>query len=507
MIINAFNGGINNRLDPSLLRSNEAVELINVDTTSNALVSHKDYLFDGSEARGYFYLFQDRWVNSYLERSYVEYNNKLYFTEALGKPQKFDGTTTKNLGIERPINAPLIAIAGGGSPVIPVGTWQYVYTYYNSIDDVESAPSEVSAELVLASISRINITNLLPSPDPQVDKIRVYRIGPDITEFLMVVELPATSTTYTDNIATTDLTRVLDSQNNAPALLGAKYLIEAYGIFFYAIDSKVYFSLQGKPDYWPSEQYILFNRPVTGLLLSSEGVLVFGANRVDIIYGTKVQEFLKREVTSNIGCVSHYSGKTVKGRPIWLSNEGFCTVSNGVVTNVSRASLGKQTFSIVNTAIYDDTYWVCLTDGSLLCIDYRFGDFGDFAFKKYTLTKPLVNIYADGTLFGVVDGDKLVKLFEGGYLSFHYTSPVFIEESYAETKLYNNIYVKFNGTFTFQVLIDGAFVASYALTGDSYKELNVPEEKQRGNSIQFDITGTGTIHEIEYKVQGRQNGR
>jgi hypothetical protein len=154
--------------------------------------------------------------------------------------------------------------------------------------------------------------------------------------------------------------------------------------------------------------------------------------------------------------------------------------------------------------VYDDTYWACLTDGSLLAIDMRYRG---LSFYNYVFPNFVHNIYADGSLYCVVNTDRLYEAFKGSNLAFEYISPIFVEDAYSEVKLYNNIYIKYNGTFELQILIDGVLVVTHTLTGNTYKELTIPEDYQRGNSIQFKITGVGTVNELEYKAQGRQNGR
>ena len=57
------------------------------------------------------------------------------------------------------------------------------------------------------------------------------------------------------------------------------------------------------------------------------------------------------------------------------------------------------------------------------------------------------------------------------------------------------------------MLIDGVVVLVTELLGNKVFDIKVPQEKQRGSSIQFDIFGHGVIKEIEWKVQGRENGR
>ena len=71
----------------------------------------------------------------------------------------------------------------------------------------------------------------------------------------------------------------------------------------------------------------------------------------------------------------------------------------------------------------------------------------------------------------------------------------------------SNIYIRSNGTFIVKVYIDSILISTFNITGNQVHELTPPQEKQRGSDLQFAITGTGVIYEIEYKVVGRQNGR
>lgn len=752
MKISNFSGGINRRKDASLLRPEESVTLINADISAEILKSAKGLQDRNTEVRGYFYRFGSTWVSSYLERSYVEYANKLYYTELNNRPQKFNGAVSKNLGIAAPATAPVTAesaatvtmlgvldtssfsteaqsiqfspdgfymyaldatndavdmyelavawdvttaayfsktfsvsaqepvpkglffrpngasmfIIGNNryvyrynlstawdvttavydtsynatshatTPVSVVfsadgtrmsildssngkltvlllttpwllssittntsklltdepaptgfyfnqagdrlyivgttndkvfeytlttawdmttavyygiladivvqtgnatdilfspdmtnmyivgetsaseinrysvnrlsdsdGVFQHVYTFYNSIDGIESPPSPASDELIVKAIRAVTVSNIEVPVDTQVDKIRVYRVGTNSTDFALALEIDLV-TSVLDNVPTLELTRILESENYQPAKLGAKYLVEAQGTFMYAIDNKVYFSLPGQPDYWPEAYSITFNKEVTGILPFSEGILVFSETRTDLLYGTSAADYTKKDLSKDLGCISHYSCKFIKGMPVWQSKEGFCTISGGNIDVFSKESLGTTTYDVVNSAVFDETYWACLTDGSLLAIDMRYRR---LAFCNYEFPKFVHNIYADGSLYCVVDTDRLYEAFKGADLAFEYVSPVFIEDAYSEVKLYNNVYIRYNGTFELQILIDGILVVTHNLTGNTYKELTVPEDYQRGNSIQFIINGVGKVYEIEYKAQGRQNGR
>jgi hypothetical protein len=237
--------------------------------------------------------------------------------------------------------------------------------------------------------------------------------------------------------------------------------------------------------------------------------MVFTLTRNYILIGSDVTTFKVLPPNSEQGCNSHKSGKIVNGRPVWTSNDGICTYENGTPRVISKDKLGRQTFNVVNTAVYDEHYYMCLDDGSLFAMDLRFGglSFKNFDFVNVDITN--IGVF-NNILYGAVnDGltNKVATLFDGTDLELTYVSPELTEEDASVTKMYNNVYVRANGLFIFKTLIDGVEVANETLDGNFIFDVKVPQEQQRGSSIQFDIKGTGVIKEIEYKVVGRQNGR
>lgn len=507
MQISRFDGGLSTRIDPSLIGDNEAVQYTNVDNTKLTLTSIKGITELTQEVNGYFYNFKDTWLSSANERSYVEYKDSLYYTEVNEKPKKFNGFQIANLGIAAP-TAKLTATQADPVATEKISaspsTLQYVYTYYNSEDGTESAPSPISDELSLAADKVVDLTGFLASDDPQVDKFRIYRIGDGITTMTMVKEIDPTVATVRDDTLTLDLEgTILDTYNNLPPPEGLQHLIEAYGILFGILDDKVYFTAIGEPNYWPAANFLDFSSGLAGLLAIQDGILVFSANKTDIIVGTTSDTFAKRPLSTEQGTVSHLSGKIVKSTPVWVSKNGICAYNAGSIQVLSLDKLDQITFNVVNTAVYNEQYFICLSDGSFVIMDVRFG----LVFKKIILDKAIANVLAyNNTLYGRVL-NKLVTLYTGDLVEFKYTSPNFIDAAHSVTKLYNNIYIRANGEFIVKVYIDGSEVLHKVLKGNKVHDIAPPQEQQRGSSLQFYIKGVGTIYEIDYKIVGRQNGR
>lgn len=533
MQLNQFNGGLSTRLDPSLIAANEAVYYTNIDNTDATLKSAKHYLSSDEEARDYFYRFKGKWLSSYVARDYLEYDNVLYFTEQDNKAKKtVDAVTIHNLGIEAPPDKALLdtdnvtpIVDTNGKPVVtifpqavdptvdedPISatniTLTYTYTYWNDADGTESAPATPSGELALTAGKVVALSNITVSNDPQVTHIRIYRIQAGVgTTMQLVKQIPNNLTATRDAVSTTDLTTVLDTYDNQTPPLGLQYLVEAYGVLFGAVGNKLHFSKIGKPNYWPASQSFLIKSTITGLLPIQNGIFVYTLSETFMLVGSTIEDFELIPVSNEYGCNSHKSCKLVKNTPVWSCLDGIASWSNGYIQIMSKDKLGKFTMQIKDTAVWDETYFVLDTDGNLLAMDLRF----NLAFKRYDFIEKLADVGAfDGVLYGIAK-ERVVTLFSGEDMEFSWRSALLTEGSITIHKMYNNVYMYFQGEFTVKVYIDGDLVQEKKLLSHEkpkFEDLKVPQERQRGYSMQFDVRGVGKIWEIEYKAVGRENGR
>lgn len=531
MQINQFNGGLSTRLDASLIAPNEAVRYTNIDNTDATLRSARDFRSTTSEARDYFYKFKNKWLSSYVARDYLEYDNVLYFTELDGLAQKTrDGVLFRNLGIVAPASKPMFEedgvtpiVGADGKQIVgpravaddpegdedPISATNlnvtYCYTYYNDSDDTESAPSPLGNELALTAGKVVVLDNIVPSTDPQVTHIRIYRLQAGVgTVFQLAMQVTNNLSTVRDAVSSTDLTTVLESQDNDPPPIGLKYLVEAYGVLFGVVGNQLYFSKMGKPNYWPASQSFLFKADITGLLPVQNGIFVFILSQAFMLVGSTIADFEIVPVSTEYGCNSHKSCKLVKNTPVWSCLDGIASWSNGYIQIISKDKLGRFVLTIKDTAVFDETYFALDVEGNLLAMDLRFNL---LAFKRYDFVEKVVDIGVfDGVFYGIAK-EKVIEMFSGDELELSWRSGMLAEGSITMTKTYNIVYVRYSGNFVFKTLINGKEVASKTLSGEDNIEIKVPQELQRGEYIEFDIRGIGKIWEIEYKPVGRQNGR
>jgi len=381
------------------------------------------------------------------------------------------------------------------------GTYQYVYTYYNSADGTESAPSPLSEEQVAQSNS-IAI-DMVASADPQVTHQRIYRVGGLRTVFAMVAEVAAGTTLYSDTLLDTEMDgRLLESENYYAAPEGLSFISESYAMLFGSIGYTLYFTPIGVPNAWPPEFSLQFNSDITGIGPVANGVLVMTETQTFIVTGTGPTTLAVQTLRGDQGCISHFSIQEVqKGALVWASTDGLCSSSGSNVVSITKSSLGDTRLDVVNSAVVDEVYYLQLVDGTTLLWDYRFSPI----FKVLNLSLESVTA-ANSEIYGWAD-NVMYELFKGATKStLQYLSPRFVEGSLTETKTYKKVYISHDGDIIINIIINDILVATKALTGKDTTVVQVPQAEQRGYYIQFEFTGTGLVNELEYTVSGRKDG-
>lgn len=493
MKLSAFNGGKSSRLAPQLINANEAVEFVNIDNTQAILAPVKSNTLIRSGGKS-FYKFEGAWIESSEDRDYVEWQGVLYWTGTSGA-KKYNKGVTNNLGIAPPTTKPtVVAVNDGTFPDLEDGTFQYVYTYYNNTDGTESAPSPLSSE-VTTTAGYVNISGLVASTDTQVTHIRLYRIGGYKTVFTLVTELTNGTTAYTDRTPSVALlNNVLESETNFKAPTGLQYLTESYATFFGAVGATLHVSEVGNPNYWPYQ--LEFPKTIKGMGAVQNGLLVFTANETYLISGTDPTTFVRHLLSGDQGCKSHKSVQFVKNSLVWLSNDGLCSSTGGDLTVLTQDKLGKISLTPYASSIYDDVYYLFHTNG-ILALDSRFG----IIFKEFSQKDILGAGTFDDVLYGS-DGTNIYSLFTGvDSVSFTYKSPRLTDQSFINRKSYSEAYCIYEGDITVKIYITDTLQATHQLSseGIAKAELGIPTAYNRGYCIQFEVSGTGKLYELDYK--------
>lgn len=493
--LNTFTGGLSTRLAPHLISVSEAVIYSNIDPSFGPLTPIMDDTYMNKTLYKNFYLFKDVWVNSDEDRDYVEFQNKLYYSNGVDIPQKSsDGLTWFNLGILKPATAPGVTL---GTTGLLEGTFRYCYTYYNSIDGTESQPSDYSTE-VITTLNKVSVT-VVASTDLQVDKIRLYRIGGSYSVMMLVQEVANTSATLEDNsISPSD---VLTSTLYGRAPEGLNYLTLANTMFFGAKEDKLYFSEIAFVNSWSPYYFIDFDANITGIGATQNGLLVFTEYKTYIVTGTTPSTLSKYLLNDEIGCILHKSIRFINNTLLWYSYEGICASSGTEIKSLSRDKLGTITLVPRHSCTVDSVYYLSHSNG-ILVIDTRFG----LVFRELS-TIALGMFDIAGVLYYTNPDKKLYSLGTSEVPKImHYLSPKFPDGALSKLKNYKTLYLNCTGNLEFTTYISDKKVLTVNLT-EGVQEIKLPQDERLGYWLQFEVKGLGTLLEVEYKLEERQNGR
>lgn len=496
--LNQFSGGLVTRLDPSLLALTQATVVENVDISKGILSPLKKDKDENITVGKSMVYFKNKWVYSDKDLNYVIYQEKLYQSGDTLAKKSNDGITWYNLGIKGPSIAPSVSV---GTTVTNINsTYRYCYTYYNSNDGTESQPSPYSTEI---SISKVNaLVPVSASTDEQVDKIKIYRLGGPYTAMSLVATIPNITTVYSDTISDVNIPAdSLVSIYYGQAPIGLKYLTMNNAMFFGAVGDKLYFSEVAYVNAWSPYNYIDFDEPITALGVTPNGLLVCTEYSTYVVTGSSPTTLSKYLLSKAQGCLLHNSMKNLTNACVWLSHDGICGSSGTSIEVITRDKLGKLKFSYPTDAIvYDDVYYLAHEDGTFV-LDSRFN--GCF----YTLDlKADCFVVKNNQLFYGYNNNLFNAFNDNTYRTLKYKTGYITEGSITNRKNYKTFYIYSSGDISMTIHKDGKKFTSLNLIS-GLNELKVPREDTFGYHISLEFVGTGFVYEVEYKVEGRQNGR
>lgn len=380
---------------------------------------------------------------------------------------------------------------------------QYCYTFYNIDDGTESAPSPVSEELSILTNS-VYISDLKTTLE-SATHIRIYRLGGDLSNFTLVDELALGTETYTDTKPDIDIadSELLTTQGLRKPPEDMNYLTEYSSTLFGAVDNTLWFSDSGLVDKWSKYNYIDFPDTITGLGATQNGLLVFSKNQTHIIIGTTIDNFAKILMHNSQGCVAHLTIQYVNNVLIWQSLDGICVSNGSSIELISETKLGKLDLSPIASAVYDTEY-------------YLFHDTGCLIVEKNAIFKTL-DLIVQGAYYSP-DFDLLyyINPDDNGMYSFNtdtdnkltytYKTGWLADNGLTNVKVYKTIYLFCDGEIEVKCYIDGVLVTTQTLVA-GFNELKLPSTSLRGYYAELEFTGSAMLREVEFKTEGRQNGR
>ena len=273
-------------------------------------------------------------------------------------------------------------------------------------------------------------------------------------------------------------------------------------ILFGSIDSTIYFSNTGVIDNWSAINFIEMPEHITGFGVTQNGLLIFSRNKTWILVGDSLNTFTLQLLNGNQGCISHYTINYVENNLLWQSLDGICTSLGGNIELLSWKALGKITYNPISSAVYDNQYYLFHTTGTLV-IDFREG------VRFYTTSLIVRGSYYSSKYDELYvlkpTNTVLYKYGKGNTLTYAYKTGYLAEGKISNYKTYKDFYLYTTGANTLKIYLDGSLILTKSLV-DGFNNIKLPQGTTRGYYIELEFTGTGAILEVDYAVEGRQNG-
>jgi hypothetical protein len=315
-------------------------------------------------------------------------------------------------------------------------------------------------------------------------------------------EAPNVTATLTVDAHDADIIgTVLESQLYEQAPQNLVHLTEANAMFFGALGNILRYTDIGKVNAWNPFNFIEFDTPITGIGNMQNGLLVFTKYKTYIVTGNSPETFSKYLLNGSQGCLCHSTIKYVDNSLVWLSTDGICSSNGNEIQVISKPKLGKLRINgPLSAMVFDDVYYLGHSKG-VIAFDSFNQAISTYSFlpDSFAIKEDELYYSSNNTLFKFASSNAFDIL--------TYQSPDLHEGSLSVLKNYKSFYVNVQeGLFDIVVYIDGKEVAKRSLT-KLVEEVKIPQDYRQGYYISFKIQGQGIIREIEYKVEGRQNGR
>lgn len=514
-----FNGGLQTKTAPHLVEKNQAIACVNINLDKGSIYPYTNFIEDTyKEATGYSNtLFNGTFISSDLTetRSYAIFGNRLYFSNGTYSTYgllRYNGSSIVNA------TAPQVTVYGTLS-VTPItgiksknADYAYVYTVIDS-DEIESLPSEPVYVTLADQDASISLGVTLEDVSETVYKRRIYRTGGANPTYNLIAELDATTLTFTDNIADIDVSRVeLTSFDSAPPPTNLINLVENNGTMWGSVGNRVYFSKNGRPEFWGQLDFVVIGGECTGIGKFSEYIVAFTKSDAYIISGYSADTITIKKLPYSEGCLNHGSIANITEILVWTSKNGVCAFDGTSVKILTKdliswsqdSNIGSLTFGDIDGtfgsnigyrvvssiglrgkyyAIYQEGIGVLDIENKLVASTIKISD-----------AKNIFYDYEENRIC-VVTEDLTTYLFDNGEdnMEAQWITGLISDEGYSLLKSYRKVQFD-NIPSNVTVYIDDKEVLSINDT----KEFYLPTGSI-GKAIQFDIKTTNEIRSVKYQ--------
>lgn len=242
----------------------------------------------------------------------------------------------------------------------------YVYTYVTDLGE-ESAPSPPSDPVVIYETDTVNLTSMAnPPADGRVyNQKYIYRTvtGTNVTNYLFVGSVSATTTDFSDDKTVSQLGEVIGTENfdNPPSNLKGITSFPG-GILVGFFDNVLCMSEPGYPHAWPVDYRQTTDYPIVGVGVFGNSILVVTEGKPYVATGVHPRSVSMRRVDVMQACVSKRSIQAVGDAVLYASPDGLVSASASGFSVVTRDYLRKEDWQnyypdTIVGAVHDNRYF------------------------------------------------------------------------------------------------------------------------------------------------------
>lgn len=254
------------------------------------------------------------------------------------------------IGIPRPVDK-LTAFSPNSTanPPPPSEARVYVVVFVNSFGE-QGAPGPASDLVNVFEGNSASLSNLPlpPSGNYNIPSKRIFRSASGATDavFRFVAEVPASQTSYTDNVLTDDLGELLSTEEYDPppdSLIGL--CLGANGVYAGFTGSDIYFTPPYKAFAWPVRYSLSVDSPIVGIAPLQQGFFVGTKSNPYMVIGTDAESFSQVKYVDSWACMSKRSIVSMMGGVVYASTDGVVLATESGLKNLTESFLSREQWS------------------------------------------------------------------------------------------------------------------------------------------------------------------
>lgn len=241
---------------------------------------------------------------------YTMYQNLMFMGNGGATPYKYNGAEFTRHGIPQATAPTSISTSSAG---VLSGTYSYKVTYVNSFS-AESNPSSATTSVAFSGPTRILVNGLPVAPTSfGVTARKIYRTVTSGTTYLLLTTInDNTTTSYEDNTADADLGASAPVDHDPPSNYK---MIKTFQERLFTVDNQnpgyVFYSELAEPFYFPATNFVKIGdgdgEVITGINIHGNSLVVYKTNSVWVIYmpSTDPLDWVRVKTNSKVGAGSH----------------------------------------------------------------------------------------------------------------------------------------------------------------------------------------------------------